>query len=157
MNIITGTAEWSLPVFTTSEYTTISSTSEYRPREYRIWGLSAGILHLTLIHLLPALYNSEIEIAVPVWVDITSHRMQSGMMVEAVFGDRCDFSACEVYSAISRLYEMWSICQMTFLRYTGSSEMGLVYHKIFLPGGGDISNRMEFSWVPRIFRMSQSI
>uniref|UniRef100_A0A0M3I7A2 Nudix hydrolase domain-containing protein n=1 Tax=Ascaris lumbricoides TaxID=6252 RepID=A0A0M3I7A2_ASCLU len=61
-----GTAEWSLPVFTTSEYTTISSTSEYRPREYRIWGLSAGILHLTLIHLLPALYNSEIEIAVPV-------------------------------------------------------------------------------------------
>uniref|UniRef100_A0A915CFI8 Nudix hydrolase domain-containing protein n=1 Tax=Parascaris univalens TaxID=6257 RepID=A0A915CFI8_PARUN len=61
-----GTAEWSLPVFTTTEFTTVCSTSEYQPREYRIWGLSAGILHLTLIHLLPALYNSEIEIAVPV-------------------------------------------------------------------------------------------
>ncbi|VDK22870.1 unnamed protein product [Anisakis simplex] len=59
--------DWILPAFTSTEFTVISSSSHqpYTPREYRIWGLTAGIVHLTLTTLCPWLYHAKIDIAVP--------------------------------------------------------------------------------------------
>ncbi|KAM3718683.1 Nudix hydrolase [Dirofilaria immitis] len=56
-----GDVQYTLPVFLTSRYR-ILATNVTPQNEYRIWGLTAGILHLALLNLFPKFYKPKIKI-----------------------------------------------------------------------------------------------
>ncbi|MFH4982152.1 hypothetical protein AB6A40_008861 [Gnathostoma spinigerum] len=59
-----GKFDFILPVFTTKKFTPVWSSCSF-PHEYRIWGLSAGLLHLVLLDLFPERYSAKVDILNP--------------------------------------------------------------------------------------------
>uniref|UniRef100_A0A183F1N5 Phosphorylase b kinase regulatory subunit n=1 Tax=Gongylonema pulchrum TaxID=637853 RepID=A0A183F1N5_9BILA len=64
LRYLTGEVQYKLPVYFTSHQRIIATNVKPQP-EYRIWGLTACILHIALLNLFPKFYKSEIEIAIP--------------------------------------------------------------------------------------------
>lgn len=60
---LTKTAEYTLPVFFSREFKVIThNPNEFLPREFRIWGLSAIMLHQLLLILAPEKYQNPINL-----------------------------------------------------------------------------------------------
>ncbi|KAK6010021.1 hypothetical protein OSTOST_25015, partial [Ostertagia ostertagi] len=56
-------AEYALPVFFSKNFTVIShNTDEFLPREFRIWGLSAIMLHQLLLIIAPESYQDTLRL-----------------------------------------------------------------------------------------------
>uniref|UniRef100_A0A915PYB8 Nudix hydrolase domain-containing protein n=1 Tax=Setaria digitata TaxID=48799 RepID=A0A915PYB8_9BILA len=60
-----GNMEYRLPIFFTSHHRVLA-TNVVPQKEYQIWGLTAGMLHLALLNLFPKFYQSKIDIVEPI-------------------------------------------------------------------------------------------